>query len=167
MTVPMLLEHDSTTYSETFARIIELSKGWRTSATRYERLGPLTEIWAELQTDHPTAALPMSMVAHLLADLQDDPSEELRWDLASLHALAPVWEQGTDGRLFDAACRSLPSIYLSLAHATYKCGDTNSAREYVRRARLIFPILPESRYTDQADASIASLERVLAGARAA
>jgi hypothetical protein len=167
VTVPTLLEHDSTTYSETFARIIELSKNWRTSADRRERLGPLTEIWAELQADPAAAALPLSMVAHLLADLQDDPAEELRWDLASLRALAPVWEQCTDGRLYDAACRSLPSIYLSLALAARKCGDIGGAREYLRRARLIFPVLPESRYTDDVDASISTLERVLAVARAA
>jgi hypothetical protein len=158
--MPGLLDHDSSRYADVLGRIGALSRGWRTATTRYDRREALEDIWRELGDD-PTHAFPRSMVAHLLADIQADPHEETRWDLESLRVLAPVWEQTSDPRLFDAACRSLPSIYLSLACGARKRGDLDAAREYLRRARVILPVLPASPYTDELTTAIGALERVL------
>jgi hypothetical protein len=158
--MPGLLEHDSSRYSDVLARIGDIVPGWRTGTARYDRREALEDIWRELGDD-PTRAFPRSMVAHLLADIQTDPHEETRWDLESLRVLAPVWEQTSDPRLFDAACRSLPSIYLSLACGARKRGDLEAAREYLRRARVTLPVLPGSPYTDELTMAIGNLERVL------
>jgi hypothetical protein len=164
VTVPPLLAHDTSHYAELFERVLEISSNWPSPQARAQQLAPLTEIWRELEHDDGSRALPKSMVAHLLADLQSDPVQEVHWDLESLRALSPVWEQRADPRLFDAGCRSLPSIYLSLACGARKCGDQAGAREYIRRARLILPVLPASHYTSRLTRAIESVERTLAAA---
>ena len=158
-----MLDHDTTGYQEILDRITAISRAWGSTRTRTRmraQLGPLTEIWEELRDD-PGCALPRAMVAHLLADLQTDPTDELRWDRESLRCLAPVWEQVHDPRLFDAGRRCLPSIYLSLAGASRRCGDLVAAREYLRRARLVVPVLTPGRYTDHLTRAMRQMERDL------
>lgn len=159
-----LLDHDISAYSLTFTNIIEISRTWHSRRSREAHLQPLEELWKELADGDPAWALPKSMVAHLLADLQTDPKRELHWDIESLRALSYIWEQSTDRRLFDVGCRCLPSIYLSLAGAARKCGDSTAAREYIRRARLTLPVLPETPYTNALSSAIENLHcRLAAG----
>ena len=149
-----LLDHDMSNYKNIFNEIMEISRGWGAISDKQDRLLPLTTIWHGLQADPETNALPRALVAHLLADLQLDPAAELQWDLESLRSLTPVWEQTADPRLFNAACRSLPSIYLSLARAAFGCADRLAAQEYLRRARAILPILPSCPYTSKLASAI-------------
>jgi hypothetical protein len=156
-----LLDHDTSAYAEVFEQITLISKAWSTSrAAMLAQREPLERIWRDLR-DAPGHALPRVMVAHLLADLQEDPHEELAWDLRSLRALAPIWEQVADPRLFDVGRRCLPSIYLSLAGASRRCGDIPAAREYLARSRALAVVLPPGAYHDGLTGEIAKLQRAL------
>lgn len=161
MKVPQLLQHDDSNYAELFRRILEISTMWKSPQGRAQQLVPLSEIWDDLHDDSGSRALPKSFVAHLLADLQMDPQEERRLDVDSLRALTPVWVQCDDPRMFDVGCRFLPSIYLSLAIGTRKCGDQAGAREYLRRARLTLPVLPDTPYKREVISGIERAERKL------
>lgn len=161
MSLPPMLDHDTTGYQEILDRITVISRAWGSTRARMRaQLVPLTQIWEELRDD-PARALPRAMVAHLIADLQTDPADELRWDRESLRCLAPVWEQVHDPRLFDAGRRCLPSIYLSLAGASRRCGELAAAHEYLRRARLLAPVLTPGRYADHLIGTMRQMERDL------
>lgn len=161
MSLPAMLDHDTSAYAEILDRITAISRAWTsTRAARRAQFEPLSRIWRELPDD-PAYALPRAMVAHLLADVQADPRDELRWDTESLRCLAGVWEQTRDPRLFDAGRRCLPSIYLSLAEASLRCGDPAAAREYLRRSRMLAPVLDPGAYADRLAGAIGRMERRL------
>ncbi|MFF3334943.1 hypothetical protein ACFYWX_36300 [Streptomyces sp. NPDC002888] len=119
------------------------------------------ELWAEIG-EHG-APLHRCTLAHYLADTQDDPADELAWDLRALTAA----EELTDGRLTGekhepegaSAVRALyPSLHLNLAADYVKLGRREAARVHVRRARGAAGALGEDRYGDGVRAAISRLE---------
>ncbi|MFJ2607293.1 hypothetical protein ACIQOU_34905 [Streptomyces sp. NPDC091279] len=117
-------------------------------------------LWAEIGEDG--AALHRCTLAHYLADTQDDPSDELAWDLRALTAA----EELTDGRLAEhegaPAVRALyPSLHLNLAADYVKLGRSGAARTHLRRARGAAETLAEDRYGQGVRAAISRLERRL------
>ncbi|MFA3878805.1 hypothetical protein ABS735_35065 [Streptomyces sp. MMCC 100] len=104
-------------------------------------------------------------LAHYLADTQDDPAEELAWDLRALSAA----EELTEGRLADRhegtpAARALyPSLHLNLAADYDRLGHREAARQHLRRARAAADSLAPGRYGEGVRASIDRLELRLDG----
>ncbi|GAA4816121.1 hypothetical protein [Streptomyces ziwulingensis] len=101
-------------------------------------------------------------VAHYLADAQDDPVDELAWDLRALSAA----EELTDGRPRHhegaLAARALaPSLHLNLAADYHRLGRREAARLHLWRARRAAEILGEDRHTLGVRAAIDTLERRL------
>ena len=93
----------------------------------------LSTLWKELDEHALVARL---AIAHALADLQDDPAEELRWDLRAL----TVADQLTDGDLehagVDFPARALyPSLHLNAGEAYRKTGELERARAHARKGR--------------------------------
>lgn len=86
-------------------------------------------------------------LAHYAADVQADPAEELRWDLA---ALAAADEVG-DGRArahhptLDVAA-FYPSLHLNLADVLRRLGDAARAAHHLDRARASLSTLPDDGY---------------------
>jgi hypothetical protein len=155
-----MLDHDTSTYAEVLDRLDDISRAWRsTRRAMAAQLDPLMDIWDELRDRERSHALPRAMAAHLIADLQSEPRAELRWDLESLRALTPIWEQVSDPRLFDAGRRCLPSIYLSLAGASHKCGDVAGGREYLRRSETLADVVPPGAYRDRLITELIDLKR--------
>ncbi|MFE3853716.1 hypothetical protein ACFXPN_21565 [Streptomyces griseorubiginosus] len=114
-------------------------------------------LWAELGEDGDP--LHRCTLAHYMADAQDDPCDELAWDLRALTAA----EELTDDRLTRhegaLAVRALyPALHLNLAADYVRLGRTDAARSHVRRARRASAHLGEDGYSDGVRAEISRLE---------
>jgi hypothetical protein len=93
----------------------------------------LEAIWERVEGGSPIHAC---LVAHHLADVQDDPAEELAWDLRALEAA---------GRCTDADVRChtpvasiagfMPSLHMSLAQDYLRLRDVPHSREHLDLAR--------------------------------
>lgn len=80
--------------------------------------------------------LHVCVLAHSMADVQDDVHEELTWDLRALAAVGLV----TDERVAEAGvplsvAGLYPSLHLNLSECYRKLGDLGRAREHLRQAR--------------------------------
>jgi hypothetical protein len=115
------------------------------------------DLWAEIGEDGD--AVHRCTLAHYLADTQDDPSDELAWDLRALTAA----EELTGDRLAEhegaPAVRALyPSLHLNLAADYVKLGRSEAARTHLRRARGAADVLADDSYGDGVRAAISRLE---------
>ncbi|HEV7213225.1 MAG TPA: hypothetical protein VGN47_16055 [Blastococcus sp.] len=86
-------------------------------------------------------------VAHWMADLQDDPQEELTWDLRALEAADSV----TGERVLEAGLTSpvtalYPSLHLNIAEAYRKLGAVARARHHLALGRAAADALPDDGY---------------------
>ncbi|MFJ9444203.1 hypothetical protein ACIRRH_20350 [Kitasatospora sp. NPDC101235] len=88
------------------------------------------------------------VVAHYLADLQDDPRAELEWDR---RALAAADSLGTGrARTYESALQVrafYPSLHLNLASDHLKLGEPDLARDQLERAVCSLDALPEGAYS--------------------
>ncbi|MGW3325334.1 hypothetical protein [Streptomyces virginiae] len=144
---------------------------------REEARNRLGEIWSEI--GERGDSLHRCTLAHYMADAQDDPADELAWDLRALTAAAtadgpgdePDDGPGTgpprDGRPVreepHPAMRVFyPSLHLSLAADYVKLQRPEAARIHLARARAATGALSDDGYGNGVRAAIASLERRLA-----
>ncbi|MGW1502998.1 hypothetical protein ACWCQW_31310 [Streptomyces mirabilis] len=130
---------------------------------REEARGRFLDLWGEIGEGGDP--LHRCTLAHYLADTQDDPADELAWDLRALSAA----EELTDGDVAERH-RSLearafyPSLHLNLAADYVKLGHSEAARSHLRRARGAAGALGNDRYGDGVRAAIGRLELRLDGA---
>lgn len=129
---------------------------------REEARSRFLDLWAEIGEDGD--ALHRCTLAHYMADTQEDPSDELAWDLRALSAA----EELTDGRIAEhhesLAVRAFyPSLHLNLAADYVKLGRTEAARTHLRRARGAVGALGDDSYGDGVRAAIGRLELRLDG----
>ncbi|MDQ0989643.1 hypothetical protein [Streptomyces sp. V3I7] len=137
---------------------------------REEARSRLLALWAELGENGDP--LHRCTLAHYLADTQDDPADELAWDLRALSAAeesaeesADEGEGGREGRPEGgsagepAAVRGFyPSLHLNLAADYAKLGRREAARSHLRRARGAAIALADDSYGDGVRAAISRLE---------
>ncbi|MFD0782890.1 tetratricopeptide repeat protein [Micromonospora azadirachtae] len=104
------------------------------------------QIWDEIggQQGDP---LHICVLAHAMADVQDDVHEELVWDQRALAAA----DQLTDTRVAQAGVTLpvaglYPSLHLNLAECYRKLGDLDRAREYLQRAQAGIDVLGDDEY---------------------
>ncbi|WP_037672930.1 hypothetical protein [Streptomyces griseus] len=119
------------------------------------------ELWAEIG-EHGDP-LHRCTLAHYLADTQDDPADELAWDLRALTAAEEVTDDRPGGQRHEhedaSAVRALyPSLHLNLAADYVRLGRREAARVHVRRARGAADALRDDRYGDGVRAAISRLE---------
>jgi hypothetical protein len=124
---------------------------------REEARGRFLDLWGEIGDDGD--ALHRCTLAHYMADTQDDPADELAWDLRALSAA----EELTDGRVaephrFLAVRAFYPSLHLNLAADYAKLGRSEDARTHLFRARGAAGALADDRYGDGVRAAIGRLE---------
>jgi hypothetical protein len=101
-------------------------------------------------------------VAHSMADVQDDPAEELVWDLRALDAVGSL----TDERLRTAGVAGSvdgfrPSLHLNLADVYRRLGQPDRASEHVRLGRVTLPHLPDDGYRAMISDGLERVERTL------
>ena len=86
-------------------------------------------------------------VAHAMADVQDDPADELVWDLRALAAADLISDRRAAQAGMTASVASLyPSLHLNLAECYRKLGRQEPAREHLRRGLAAAGALPDDGY---------------------
>ncbi|MFJ3307817.1 hypothetical protein ACIPSA_32975 [Streptomyces sp. NPDC086549] len=120
---------------------------------REEARSRLLDLWAEVGQDGDPVH--RCTLAHYLADTQDDPSDELAWDLRALSA-AEELAAGSEGP--TALHTFYPSLHLNLATDYVKLGHSEAARIHLRRARGAAGALADDSYGDGVRAAMIRLE---------
>lgn len=129
---------------ETMARInagiMALHGGDREGArARFEAL------WAELGEDGDP--FHRCTLAHYMADAQDDPHAELRWDLRALAAADALDDARVKAYHASLALRAFyPSLHLNAGEAHRKVGDHAAARRHALAAQDALAALPDDGY---------------------
>ena len=106
----------------------------------------LESMWAEVEQGGGDD-FHRCVIAHFLADLQDDLRAELRWDERALAAVDGVSDERAQE--FDGSLRVrgfMPSLYLSLADDHRRLGDATRAREFLEKARATADALGDDAY---------------------
>ncbi|MFF8541263.1 hypothetical protein ACF060_13250 [Streptomyces werraensis] len=112
-------------------------------------------LWAEIG-EHGDP-LHRCTLAHYLADTQDDPEDELAWDLRALTAAEEAGGTWADDGA--AAVRALyPSLHLNLAADYVGLGRPDAARTHLDRARGAARTLADDRYGEGVRSAIRRLE---------
>ncbi|WP_369269717.1 hypothetical protein AB5J55_06335 [Streptomyces sp. R11] len=123
---------------------------------REEARRRLLDLWTELGEDGDP--LHRCTLAHYLADTQDDPSDELAWDLRALTEAEGAGAGAGDGHDAPAVRALYPSLHLNLAADYVKLDRAEAARVHLRRARGAAGALADDRYGDGVRAEIRRLE---------
>ncbi|CAL9282596.1 hypothetical protein SUDANB25_00628 [Streptomyces sp. SudanB25_2051] len=101
-------------------------------------------------------------LAHSMADAQDDPDDELAWDLRALTAAGTLDDDRPARHGTAAALRALyPSLHLNLAADYLKLRRPHAAREHLDRARAASAALGDDGYGAGVRAAIDRLDRRL------
>ncbi|MEU5365077.1 hypothetical protein ABZ354_16645 [Streptomyces sp. NPDC005925] len=115
------------------------------------------DLWAEIGEDGDP--LHRCTLAHYMADTQDDPADELAWDLRALTAAGEIADDRVAPQDGALAVRSLyPSLQLNLAADYLKLGHGRAARAHLRRARVASEFLADDGYGNGVRAAIGRLE---------
>ncbi|QFZ77623.1 tetratricopeptide repeat protein [Streptomyces fagopyri] len=129
---------------------------------REEARGRFLDLWSEIGEDGDP--LHRCTLAHYMADTQDDPSDELAWDLRALSAADELGDDRVEEHHRSPAVRAFyPSLHLNLAADYVKLGRSDAARSHLRRARGAVGFLGDDRYGDGVRAAIGRLELRLDG----
>jgi hypothetical protein len=138
---------------------------------REEARSRFAALWHELDDDG--SPLHRCTLAHYMADSQDDPEEELAWDLKAL-AAADALDRDQDPDALPGRVRwgrdtvpvrgLYPSLHLNLAADYYRLGEYGMARGHLGRARGACDALADDDYGNGIRAAIGRLDLRLAEA---
>ncbi|MDQ0711899.1 thioredoxin-like negative regulator of GroEL [Streptomyces luteogriseus] len=120
---------------------------------REEARHRLLGLWAELG-EHGDP-LHRCTLAHYLADTQDDPADELAWDL---RALTAAEEARQEALAVTAVVALYPSLHLNLADDYIRLDRREAARTHLRWAREAALALADDSYGEGVWAAIGRLE---------
>ncbi|GGK25666.1 hypothetical protein GCM10011583_67070 [Streptomyces camponoticapitis] len=122
---------------------------------REEARNRFGELWTEIgESGDP---LHRCTLAHYMADTQDDPGDELAWDLRALTAA----EGPALSRASPAVRAFYPSLHLNLAADYVKLQRPDAARLHLSRARAAVNALGDDGYGNGVRTAIGRLERQL------
>ncbi|TDE60307.1 hypothetical protein E1295_00215 [Nonomuraea mesophila] len=104
------------------------------------------QIWDDIGGEQGDP-LHVCVLAHSMADVQDDVQEELLWDLRALAAVSQV----TDERVAQAGVPFsvtglYPSLHLNVGECYRRLGDLDRAREHLQQARDTIGALGDDEY---------------------
>ncbi|MHA6624304.1 hypothetical protein ACU61A_02725 [Pseudonocardia sichuanensis] len=122
----------------------------------------LEAIWTEVG-QRGGDAFHRCVVAHFLADLQDDDRDELMWDERALAAVSGVTDERAQE--YDGSLRVrgfMPSLYLSLADDHRRLGDPDRAHEFLGKARSVSDALGDDGYGELVRSALEKISRALA-----
>ena len=122
----------------------------------------LETIWAEVERGGGDD-FHRCVIAHFLADLQDDDRDELMWDERALAAVAGVSDERAQEFHESLRVRGfMPSLYLSLADDHGRLGDAARAHEFLERARGTVDALGDDAYGGLVRSGLENVARALA-----
>lgn len=121
----------------------------------------LAQIWDEIGREQGDP-LHICVLAHAMADVQDDVHDELVWDQRALTAA----DQLTDSRVAQAGVMLpvaglYPSLHLNLAEGYRKLGDLDRAREHLQRAQTEMGALGDDGYAQLIKGGLDRLAQLL------
>ncbi|MFI6739687.1 tetratricopeptide repeat protein [Nonomuraea sp. NPDC050451] len=104
------------------------------------------QIWDDIDGEQGDP-LHVCVLAHSMADVQDDVHQELMWDLRALAAADLI----TDERVAQAGVTLsvaglYPSLHLNLSECYRKLGDLDRAREHLQQAQATIGALGDDGY---------------------
>jgi hypothetical protein len=103
------------------------------------------------------------VIAHFLADLQDDDRDELTWDERALAAVDGVTDERAHEVDRSLQVRAfLPSLHLSVADDHRRLGDPHRAHEFLARARATTDALGDDAYGELVRGALDGIARALA-----
>lgn len=147
--------------SPVFARIpqgIELRQQGRKGEAREL----FDQLWVEIGGE---AGDPMArcMIAHSIADAQDDVEDELGWDHIALDAARAITDEqvAAAGMGTSSAAALFPSLHMNLAECYRKLGNFEQARAHLSDARQTLDALPDGDYATTIRDSFNELARTL------
>lgn len=115
------------------------------------------DLWSEIGEDGDP--LHRCTLAHYMADTQDDPSDELTWDLRALSAADELSDDRVARHHHSLAVRAFyPSLHLNLAADYVKLGHDEAARGHLGLAREAVGVLGDDSYGDGIRAAMRRLE---------
>lgn len=93
------------------------------------------EVWSDIGEERGDA-LHRCALAHAMADVQNDVSEELVWDLRALDAAELITEERAAEAGVAGSVRAFyPSLHLNVGECYRRLGDLDSARAHVESGR--------------------------------
>jgi hypothetical protein len=123
---------------------------------RDEAAGLFEAIWSRLPDRDRVRRL---TVAHAMADLQDDPRDELAWDVLALEIAGRLSDEDLAQAGLDVSTESLyPSLHLNVAEAYRKVGDLDAARRHCAEGRAALAVLGSDPYGGMLIDAFARLE---------
>jgi hypothetical protein len=120
------------------------------------------QLWDEIDGERGDP-LHVCVLAHAMADVQDDVHEELAWDQRALTAA----DRLTDARAAQAGvllpvAGLYPSLHANLADCHRKLGDLDRARDHLRRAQAGIGALGDDEYAQLIKRGVDQLAQQLA-----
>jgi hypothetical protein len=139
-------------------RAVELNHG---QGERDAALRLFAQIWDDIGGERGDP-LHVCVLAHSMADVQDDVRQELVWDQRALAAAGLL----TDERVAEAGvplsvAGLYPSLHLNLADCYRRLGDLGRAREHLRQAEAGIDALGDDEYGQLIKAGLARLVQQL------
>ncbi|MFE0105574.1 hypothetical protein [Streptomyces sp. NPDC059009] len=124
---------------------------------REEAQGRFLTLWSEIGEGGDP--LHRCTLAHYMADTQEDPTDELAWDLRALSAADGLTDERLARHEQSLAVRAFyPSLHLNLAADYVKLGRPDAARSHLRSARAAVGALGDDGYGEGIRAAIGRLE---------
>ncbi len=131
---------------------------------REEARNRFAALWEEI--GEGGSPLHRCTLAHYMADTQDDPEDELTWDLRALKAADTIGAEGARWGESAVSVRGFyPSLHLNLAADYDRLGEHQLARGHLGRARESAGALSDDAYGDGVRAEIARMDLRLAPPR--
>ena len=101
------------------------------------------------EVDSGDDAFAKVFLAHSLADVQEDPEDELAWDLRALALMDELTDQRAIERGNPGGKNALlPSLHLNLAVDYQRLGDDANARRHFELGRVHLDALADDAYGD-------------------
>src|SRR3954453_11124558 len=109
-------------------------------------LTTFAQIWEEIGGEQGDP-LHVCVLAHAMADVQDDVHQELLWDQRALTAAGMLTDERTAHAGVELPVAGLyPSLHLNLVDCYSKLGDLGRAREHLQRAQAGIGALGDDEY---------------------
>jgi hypothetical protein len=105
--------------------------GLYNSGRRAEAREAFTQLWGELSHGDP---FHQCILAHYMADTQDEPVDELEWDRRALAAADRIARERPDAASLTILS-FYPSLHLNLADVLHRVGQVEEARKHVKLAQ--------------------------------
>ncbi|MEV6493000.1 hypothetical protein AB0M20_30910 [Actinoplanes sp. NPDC051633] len=130
----------------TLVRIGEAAQLNHHQGRREDARRMLSRIWDEIGGEQGDP-LHVCVLAHAMADVQNDVHEELAWDQRALAAADTLTDERTGQAGVALPVAGLyPSLHLNLADCYRKIGDLGSARRHLDHARAGIDALGDDEY---------------------